>query len=124
MIAMSFVRDHFLLITLIPLMLVTVAASYVRFMVLNDYYVAYEVECDPHTQSCYVGCEDDACTEEYYYAIIERHAPEIMELCGESVLDCEAAYVCPVGEEECSLSFCEPEIDGEDACENLSVIDL
>ena len=99
-------RKHFLFFTLLPLLLLSIAASYYRFSVLEDYRVAYEVDCDPETSSCYIGCEDDECTEVYYYNYIQRDADTIMNLCGPDITDCDAAAACGNDEPNCSIEFC------------------
>jgi len=96
------------------------SASYYRFVVLDDYLVSYEGECDPYTQVCFVGCEDDECTSEYYYSLMEKYAPNVFEQCGKDITDCENAYVClPEDGEKCAITFCDPE-SGADACEELT----
>jgi|GEM_PF-370942 len=112
--------DNIFLYTLTPLIILFIGALYVRFMVLQDYMVAYESECDPYTQVCFIGCEDDECTSEYYYSQMEKYAPNIFGQCGEDITDCDKAYIClPEDGEGCSVTFCDPEIDG-DSCENLT----
>ena len=93
-----------------------ICGSYYRFIVLHEYTVAYEGDCDPYSQSCFYDCEDEECTAEYYYSIIERQADEVLSLCGPDITDCDAAYECQSDVRHCSITFCEPEIDGEDAC--------
>ncbi|MCD5381566.1 MAG: hypothetical protein LR008_03255 [Candidatus Pacebacteria bacterium] len=107
---------------LIPLLILTVVASYYRFLVLNDHPVAYEGFCDPYTEECFVGCEDDECLEESYYTEVERYAPTLLRLCGDDISDCEAANTCTENEDGCSVAYCEPEVDGE-ACDTLSESD-
>lgn len=105
-------KKYILLYTLIPILILTVATSYYRFMVLYDYIAAYEGECDPYTESCFVGCEDEdsvfgECNSEYYYTKIQRNAHDLIALCGESIVGCEMASVCTAGEEKCSVTFCD-----------------
>jgi hypothetical protein len=116
-------KKHFLLYTVIPLLVLTSMASYYRFMVAHDYLISYEGECDPYAEDCFVDCEDDECTSEYYYTKVYRHAVTIAELCGEDITDCEAASSCMRGESDCSIVYCDVEVDGE-ACETLTSTDL
>lgn len=104
---MSFVKDHLLTIVVLLLLLLLIAGAYVRFMVQHDYLVAYEVDCDPETHSCFVGCEDNECTETYDYKVIERHAAEIEALCGENVLECDAAQSCQPDVPICTVTYCD-----------------
>lgn len=121
---MRYFGEHFFQITIILFVALFIGASYVRFMVNHDYTVAYEGECDPYTQICFVGCEDDECTTEYYYSQMQKYAPNLYEQCGPDITDCEDAYAClPEDGEHCSITFCSPEIDGE-SCEQLTEEDF
>ncbi len=91
---------------------VSAVMSFYRFIVLNDYLVSYEGNCDPTTESCFVGCEDDECTSEYYYTEIIKYAPDLEKECGINITDCEAANICLPTDRECSITYCDPEIDG------------
>lgn len=109
----------FLLVTLLG-----VGASYYRFMVIHDYMVSYEGDCDPYTQNCFVGCEDDECLEEYYYSQVQKSASDVYRQCGEDITDCDEAYICLVDDnEKCSVTFCDVETEG-DNCETLTVNDI
>ncbi len=114
---MMYFKKHLLVIILTPLLLLFVLTSYYRFMVINDFMVTYEGDCDPSTESCFVGCEDDECTEEYYYSSIERYAPNLEELCGLDITECDDAYTCD-GDESCTISFCNPAT--EEDCSSLT----
>jgi hypothetical protein len=63
---MVWLRQHFFSVILVILLAFVTLVSYARFFVLDDYIVMYEGDCDPYTESCFIGCEDDECTEEYY----------------------------------------------------------
>lgn len=115
---MSIIRNFFPYI-IVALLILLACGSYYRFMVLNDYIVSYEGECDPYAESCFVGCEDDECSAEYYYSIIERHADEVLKLCGTNVLECEAAFECQENVDLCAITYCDPQADGEDSCFSL-----
>lgn len=104
-----------------PLVILVAIISYVRFVVAQDYFVTYEGECDPYTQSCYIGCEDDECISEYYYSIIEKYVPDLYEQCGPDITNCAEANVClPSDGDDCRITFCDPEIE---ACEELTRAD-
>ena len=117
---MSSTKDTVLKYALLILFVALVASSYYRFIVLQDYYVLYEVSCDPYSQDCYIGCEDDLCEEEYHYALIERHAPAIHDLCGSDITDCEEAEFCAEDETDCSVMLCDPL---EEECDELTYED-
>jgi len=88
-------------------------------MVQNDYLVTYEGDCNPYTQDCFLYCEDDECSDPFYYSSMERHAAELYALCGKDITDCDMAYECQNGVEICSITFCDLELDG-DSCETLT----
>jgi hypothetical protein len=107
-------RGHILLYILLPLVLLSAAASFYRFVVTSDYIVEYEGECDPAAESCFEGCEDDECTEPYPYKQMQKYASDLRAACGPDITDCEAASVCLPGDAECSVLYCDPEQLGED----------
>lgn len=109
---MGFSR-HILFIVLVPAILAAGYFSYDRFMVKHDYMVTYERDCDPATESCYIGCEDDECTEEYYYSLIEKYAADVYGECGPDITDCEAASVCLDEERSCTITYCDLEAGEE-----------
>ena len=112
-------KRNILLLVIIGLLCLTTAASYYRFIVTNDYLVSYEGSCDPENDSCFVDCEDDECTTEYYYTIVQRSATNIKALCGKDITDCEAAHTCSLNEQDCNVSYCDPEED-TDACDDIN----
>ncbi len=118
---MSF-HDSIFHYTLIALIIFLIGASYYRFFVISDYIVAYEGTCDPRVHDCFIGCADDACTEEYYYSKVQKHAAELYAECGADITDCEKANLClPEDEGQCVIQYCDPVTDGE-SCEILTAI--
>ena len=118
---MAHFKKYLLLYTLLPLIILMVATSYYRFMVIQDYTVGYEGLCDPFTESCYVYCDDEACSEPFYYSWIERNAGDLYAECGPLVTECDAAYECPLGEEnDCAIYFCD---SSTEQCDELSEAD-
>jgi hypothetical protein len=107
-------KKYFLLYSLIPLLILSTAASYYRFMVIHDYTVEYEGFCDPEVSSCFIGCEDEECTTEYYYTIIAKSASDLQKKCGLNIAECELAHTCLAeGDESCTVTYCDKEVDGE-----------
>lgn len=112
-------KKYFLLYTLIPLLILSTAASYFRFMVIHDYTVEYEGSCEPEGSSCFIGCGDEECKVEYYYTIVTKNASHLFEQCGTDITDCELANIClPEDNEDCNITYCDPLID-PDACETI-----
>ena len=107
----KYFREHFFSSILLLLVVITASASFYRFLVINDYLVLYEGICDPFTKKCFVGCENDECTQEYYYMEVEKYAPDLLAQCGKDITDCEAAIVCLPTERHCSITYCEEEIE-------------
>jgi hypothetical protein len=112
-------KKNVLLYTLIPLTILLVLTSYYRFVVLEDYTVAYEADCDPQTQICFSYCEDNDCKEPYYFAKIKRYAKTLNEICGDDVSNCEAASQCQRNELDCNISFCDA--TSNDNCDELGL---
>jgi hypothetical protein len=108
--------DRILSYVLVPTIIVLIFISYFRFVVYRDYIVEYERECNPATEDCFIGCEDDACTEEYYYSLMTKYASDLYSECGADITDCEEAQICLPDDRECSITYCDTDVDG-DACE-------
>jgi hypothetical protein len=114
-------KNNILLYILVPLLILLVASSYVRFFVTHDYRVAYEGECDPYEEDCFIGCDDEECTTEYYYTKVQKHAATVFAQCGEDITDCAAASVClPEDTLVCDITYCNSGTEEEGACETLS----
>lgn len=112
-------RDHILFFTLIPLIILISIFSYYRFFVSHDYAIKYEADCDPVTEECFVGCEDDECTQEYYYFYVQKYAADLYQQCGKDITDCESANICLPSDQRCSVTYCNTETDG-DICEMIT----
>jgi len=110
-------RNHFFLYIIVLLIFVIGVFSYCRFIIKHDYVVGYEGVCDLaiNTNKCFAGCNDDACTEKYYYSKMIKYASDLYKECGEDITDCEAANSCLQGDRDCSVVYCNSEVDG-DAC--------
>src|SRR5574343_131847 len=100
-------RNHIFPFVLIPLISIVVFISYNRFVINRDYIVEYEGTCDPYTQQCFIGCEDDECAEPYYYSDIRKYAPDLYAECGEDITACEIANVCLPNDQKCSITYCD-----------------
>lgn len=112
-------KNHFFKYIVTILTILAVGASYYRFMVSYEYLVSYEGDCNPYTESCFLYCEDDECSDPFFYSIIERQAHEVRALCGEDVTTCDAAYECQDDVDVCTVYYCDPVLDG-DECEILT----
>ena len=88
-------------------------------MVSHDYIISYEGVCDPVTETCFVGCEDDDCTKEYHYSKIQKYAPDLYNACGKTIINCKTANTCLPSDRGCSITYCDDEIDGY-TCEKIT----
>lgn len=120
---MSFFSEHWFKAILVAFIILFISASYMRFLVSHDYMVAYEGVCDEYTENCFIGCEDDECTTEYYYKKVQKYAPTLFVQCGPDITDCENANYCSEGEEKCAVTHCNTEIDS-DECEGYTEADI
>jgi hypothetical protein len=100
--------NHVFSYILFPVILIIAFVCYYRFMIKHNYIMSYEGVCDPYTESCFVGCEDDECTEEYYYSNVQKYAADLYAMCGKDITDCEAANECLLGDRNCSVTYCDP----------------
>ncbi|MFZ3011634.1 MAG: hypothetical protein WA060_01390 [Minisyncoccia bacterium] len=116
---MKHFRNNFLFYILSISVIVIGVITYYRFMVNHDYIVGYEGECDPATAQCFMGCEDDACTEEYYYSLMQKYAVDLRKECGNDITDCETANICLPEDRFCSITYCDAEMDGA-TCETFT----
>lgn len=106
-------RDNILLYVLVPVVILCAGYSYIRFMVMHDYMVAYEGICDPAVHRCFVNCNNDACTDKQYYAKVQKYDANLSTQCGKDITNCVVANVClPQGDQKCSITYCDPKIDG------------
>lgn len=108
---------HVLVSILVPLIALSAIASYYRFIAASDYIVEYEGECDPSAESCFEGCEDDACEATYPYKVMHKYAADLRETCGPDITDCEQASICLASDQECVVTYCDPEdLGADEAC--------
>lgn len=98
------------------LIVLSVGATYYRYVVAHDYMIQAELDCDPYTESCFVyvcdpeadeECTGDPIEDTSYYKLIDRNAKNI-PLCDPADENC-TALVCEEGEVDCSYTLCDPE---------------
>lgn len=108
-------RNHFFFYAIVTSIFIVGVFSYHRFMNKQDYMVGYEGVCDPAVDAnkCFEGCDDDACTEKYYYVKMVKYAPDLYKECGEDITDCESANLCLPSDRDCSATYCDPEVGGD-----------
>lgn len=110
--------DHIFFYFIALAIIASVVVSYFRFMVWHDYLVSYEGNCDPATESCFIGCEDDECNTEYYYTQMQKYAPDLYAECGADITDCEKASICLSEDRGCLKTYCDIKINEEGCAYN------
>ena len=117
-------KSKFFLALFFVLIAIMVGVTYYKIMVLRDYQIATEVECDPATEKCFIyvcdPAEDDTCSEDpaeqiSYYKIVHKNASNIAQ-CEPAKEECEEPK-CEPGEVECEEILCnEAELKEGEAC--------
>ena len=110
-------KSKILIWVFVVALIISVGATYYRYVVKRDYIIFAHVECDPKTESCfYATCEGTDCpTEIEYYKKINKKAFNI-ELCDSESPDCKP-LVCQPNEADCEITACtEENIEGEEVC--------
>lgn len=106
-------KSKVLLWSLGVLLVLSISGAYYKFMVLNDYLVEMQIDCDPSAESCFVWvCDEtvpDECTgdpeeDTWYYKYFYRNASNL-PLCDPAEESCDA-FVCFVGEASCGEVTC------------------
>lgn len=96
----------------------SVLATYYRYIVMKDYIIEAQVNCDPMVEACFVLVCDpengEECTgnpeeDTSYYKILHRNAKYI-PLCDPQAADCLVAS-CQSAEEDCSVTFCDASME-------------
>jgi hypothetical protein len=100
-------------------LIISVGATYYRYIIKNDYIIYAHAPCDPKIESCfYVSCERMDCPAEAdieYYKKINKKAFNI-EICDSENPDCKP-LVCKENEADCEITNCSEEnIEGDEAC--------
>jgi len=98
-------KHYFFYLIILSIFIVGIS-SYYRFLNNYDYLVEYEQTCDPATETCFIGCDDDSCNKKYYYFKIQKYALDLHNQCGEDITDCESAKRCDSGDHKCNVIYC------------------
>ena len=107
---LAHLKRHYFFYVVSILLTISVCASYYRFLVIYDYQVRYEGECDPSSESCFVYCEDEVCTEPFYYTWITAPATLIQQQCGNDLMSCDIAFDC-IETGECGVEYCDDTLE-------------
>ena len=99
---------------------IVTAISFYRYMILRDYYITAEADCDPTTEKCFIyKCspeDDETCPENpderiSYYKLIKKKA-SIIPLCDPAKEDCPALSC--QEEEDCEEILCDDSTKAKD----------
>jgi hypothetical protein len=113
-------KSKILMWVFVGALIISVGATYYRYVVKRDYIIFAHAPCDPEMESCfYYPCEegDTECSpaDVEYYKKINKKAYNI-ELCDSESPDCQP-LVCQENEADCEIISCSEDVleDGE-AC--------
>ncbi len=127
-------KSKILLAVLSLLIVGSVGTAYYRYMVVRDYAVEMQTDCDPMSETCFIyvcdpeveECSGNPEEDTWYYKMFRRNAANI-PICDPSEEGCEA-YVCAEGERDCEEILCDEttlaEFDAGDACSDPEVYSL
>jgi hypothetical protein len=108
-----------LLALAIILLAVSISASYYRYVVLHDYIIKVEIDCDPSTENCFIytcDSEEEECTgnpeeDTWYYKNFYRNAKYLPDCDPYNSNEC-AAFECGENELGCYEEVC----SGDETC--------
>ncbi len=96
------------------LIVLSVGATYYRYVVARDYFVTFEAPCDPEVESCFLyecdpeavdaECSGDPAEDTYYYKNMQKKAYALRNCVGDPGGCVEAT--CAEGEEDCMEIQC------------------
>lgn len=115
-------KKHIFITIIFVMILVNVLLAYHRFIIKKDYRISYEGVCDPVSNICFIGCDDEGCTKSHFYSKMEKYTPDLLGQCGRDITDCEAANKCLEGDRDCSITYCDlaTPIGEGDQCETIN----
>jgi hypothetical protein len=95
--------------------LLTVLAAFTRFVIIRDFIIKAEADCDPLNEACFVyhcdpeleECSEDPADDTYYFKVLRRNARYLPD-CDPADENCPA-LICPAGEKDCSFVYCNEE---------------
>lgn len=94
---------------LVLLIVVSVATTFYKIVILKDYQIVAEVSCDQTIEKCFQYTDEES-GEVSYYKLISKKASDIVACeATEEKLGCTEELSCVDGEENCSYTYCDPE---------------
>jgi hypothetical protein len=98
----------------------SVSFTFYKIIILKDYVVEAQIDCDPESEACFIwecdpssGDEWEACTGDmeadiWYYKIARRNASRISDCDPEMDEECDQ-WTCEIGEADCEETLCSQE---------------
>lgn len=109
-------KDSKMLISIFfGLIVVSAFLAFYKFVVLEDYFIKVETDCDIETESCFISrcdpAEDETCPADpeeqvSYYKFVKKKAGKIA-FCNGGEGDCPPPICEP--DEECKVIICNPD---------------
>ena len=124
-------KNRIFYIVMFSLIILSVAVTFVKIVILKDYQIVSQVSCDPKIEKCFMSvCDpasDDTCSSASstaerttYYKNISKKA-ETIYLCEQTTekIGCNEELACIEGEKDCTYSYCNPSTlaEGEQCAE-------
>lgn len=100
--------------TILALLIIgSVAATFIKIVVLKDYQIVAETSCDVTTEKCF-SYTDEESGEVSYYKIVSKKAANIVACeATEEKLGCDEELTCVENEVNCAYTYCDPANLGE-----------
>ena len=119
-----------LLFVTILLIIVSVSASYYRYVVLHDYLITVAVDCDPDAESCFVwqcdpsiegDCTGEADEDIWFYSLVEGTTKY---MCDNREEDCDPSACVDDPNADCEMIYCSEETIADYAPDDTCAYEL
>lgn len=96
----------------------SVAVTYYKYMILRDYVIESQIDCDPYQKACFVwqcdptssvdgeACVNDPEVDTWYYELAQRNASKVPLCDPDKDENCDP-WTCGLDEPECVQTFCD-----------------
>jgi hypothetical protein len=94
--------------------------AYYRAVIVHDYDVYLEIDCNPDVESCFTYYCDpqwEECAgipeeDTWYYKILQKDGRVMSANCDPNEKECPE-FTCEEGDEHCEIIYCNENVDGE-----------
>jgi len=83
-------------------------------MIIKNYIVLYQGDCDPAIERCFASCTDGTCQQQQYYMKVQKYVPDVYAECGSDMVGCAKANMCLPSDMKCSITYCSSSITSND----------